>query len=37
MFRLTKEEYDYLRFQVETTKINNMSRNLPYAFTGGAP
>ncbi len=33
MFRLTKEECDYLRFQVETTKINNMSRSLPYVFT----
>ena len=33
MFRLTKEEYDYLRFQIETTNINNMSRSLPYVFT----
>ena len=33
MFKLTKEEYDYLRFQLETAKINNMSRSLPYAFT----
>jgi len=31
MFQLTKEEYDYLRFQFETT--NNMSRVLPYVFT----
>ena len=30
MFQLTREEYDTLRFQTETT---NMSRNLPYAFT----
>ena len=33
MFRLTKEEYDYLRFQFETTNISNMSRSLPYVFT----
>lgn len=31
MFQLTKEEYDKLRFQLETT--NNMSRSLPYVFT----
>ncbi len=31
MFRLTKEEVDYLRFQFETT--SNMSRSLPYVFT----
>ena len=31
MFQLTKEEYSYLRFQLETT--NNMSRTLPYVFT----
>ena len=33
MFQLTKDEYDYLRFQNETAKENNMSRTLPYAFT----
>ena len=33
MFQLTEEEYDYLRFQFETAKENNMSRTLPYAFT----
>ena len=33
MFRLTKEEYDYLRFHFETTNISNMSRSLPYVFT----
>ncbi len=33
MFQLTKDEYDYLRFQTETAKENNMSRSLPYAFT----
>ena len=33
MFRLTQEEYDHLRFQFETTKRDNMSRSLPYAFT----
>ena len=32
MFQLTEEEYDYLRFQFETAKENNMSRTLPYAF-----
>jgi len=31
MFQLTKEEYNYLRFQTETP--NNMSRTLPYVFT----
>ncbi len=31
MFQLTKDEYNYLRFQFETT--NNMSRTLPYVFT----
>jgi len=31
MFRLTKEEFIDLRFQLETT--NNMTRTLPYAFT----
>ncbi len=31
MFQLTKEEYDNLRFQLETT--NKMSRSLPYVFT----
>ncbi len=31
MFQLTKDEYNNLRFQLETT--NNMSRTLPYAFT----
>ena len=31
MFQLTKEEYNNLRFQLETT--NNMSRTLPYVFT----
>ncbi len=31
MFQLTMEEYQNLRFQVETT--NNMSRTLPYVFT----
>ena len=30
-FQLTKDEYDNLRFQLETT--NNMSRTLPYVFT----
>lgn len=33
MFQLTKDEYDYLRFQTETAKEKNMSRTLPYAFT----
>ena len=33
MFQLTKDEYDYLRFQNETAKENNMSRTLPYVFT----
>ena len=33
MFQLTEDEYEYLRFQFETTKNNNMSRTLPYAFT----
>ena len=33
MFQLTKDEYDYLRFQTETAKENNMSRTLPYVFT----
>ncbi len=33
MFQLTKDEYDYLRFQTETAKDNNMSRTLPYVFT----
>ena len=33
MFQLTKDEYDYLRFQTETAKENNMSRTLPYFFT----
>ena len=31
MFQLTKDEYNNLRFQLETT--NNMSRVLPYVFT----
>ena len=31
MFQLTKDEYNNLRFQLETTK--NMSRTLPYVFT----
>ena len=31
MFQLTEEEYEKLRFQIETA--NNMSRTLPYAFT----
>ena len=31
MFKLTEEEYNNLRFQIETT--NNMSRTLPYVFT----
>ena len=31
MFQLTKDEYNNLRFQLETA--NNMSRTLPYAFT----
>ena len=31
MFQLTKDEYNNLRFQFETT--NNMSRTLPYVFT----
>ena len=30
MFQLTEEEYNNLRFQIETA---NMSRSLPYAFT----
>ena len=33
MFQLTEDEYRYLRFQIETTKHNNMSRTLPYVFT----
>lgn len=33
MFQLTQEEYDNLRFQLETTKNGNMARTLPYAFT----
>ena len=33
MFQLTKDEYDYLRFQTETAKESNMSRTLPYVFT----
>ncbi len=32
MFQLTTEEYDYLRFQSETTN-NHMTRTLPYVFT----
>ena len=31
MFQLTKDEYNNLRFQLETA--NNMSRTLPYVFT----
>lgn len=31
MFQLNIEEYEKLRFQLETT--NNMNRNLPYVFT----
>lgn len=31
MFQLTQDEYNNLRFQLETT--NNMSRTLPYVFT----
>ena len=31
MFQLMKDEYNNLRFQLETT--NNMSRTLPYVFT----
>ncbi|MEK6615705.1 MAG: ORF6N domain-containing protein [Bacteroidota bacterium] len=33
MFRLTKEEYDSLRFQFETLKRGKHSKYLPYAFT----
>ena len=33
MFKLTEEEYNNLRFQIETAKTNNMSRTLPYVFT----
>ena len=33
MFQLTKDEYNYLRFQFEITKENNMTKTLPYAFT----
>ena len=33
MFQLTKEEYNNLRFQFETTNISSMSRSLPYVFT----
>lgn len=33
MFQLTQEEYDNLRFQLETTKNGNMARTLPYAST----
>ena len=32
-FELTKEEYDELRFQVETANWNTMSRSLPHVFT----
>ena len=32
-FKLTKDEYFLLRFQIGTANINNMSRSLPYAFT----
>ena len=31
MFQLTKDEYEDLRFQIETT--NNMTRTIPYVFT----
>ena len=33
MFQINKEEYNNLRFQIETTNLNNMSRTLPYVFT----
>ena len=32
-FQLTNAEKDFLRSQVVTANINNMSRNLPYVFT----
>lgn len=32
-FQLTDDEYVILRSQFVTTKLNNMSRNLPYVFT----
>ena len=31
MFQLSEDEYNNLRFQIETT--NNMKRFLPYVFT----
>lgn len=33
MFRLTKEEYESLKFQSETLKVKVNSKSLPYAFT----
>ena len=33
MFQLTQQEYDNLRFQVETANNRNMTRVLPYVFT----
>ena len=33
MFRLTKNEYDHLRFQIETSKQRGGRRYLPYVFT----
>ena len=32
-FKITKDEYDNLRFQNETTKISSKSRSLPFVFT----
>jgi phage regulator Rha-like protein len=33
MFRLTKTEFESLRFQIETSKSRGGTRYLPYAFT----
>ncbi len=33
MFQLTKEEFESLRFQIETSKGRGGTRYLPYAFT----
>lgn len=33
MFQLSEEELEKLRFQFETTNLNNMSRTFPFAFT----
>ena len=32
-FQLTKDEYNTLRFQIETANNRNMIRSLPYVFT----